>query len=228
MIFCAKIWLFCWQLTMGEIWLRECQRLSQMGRWEPDPSRPRNPFGPNFRSPLISQFGPIFGGMKENLLHAGTQFSSNPDVLAPRDSILARFQEGGIFVVMLKKFFFFFFPSNLAQSYGNLSTTKIGRPHNFSVITRVLSKQVIQQMASSSIQKKFRKFAKSQSLPYCKSCFTSTIIFKIQNFVIVMSWRHHQTSQMTNHNFKDMTSISRTHFSWLQKVAQSLGLSCSG
>ena len=180
MIFCAKIWLFCWQLTMGEIWLRECQRLSQMGRWEPDPHRPRNPFGPNFRSPLISQFGPIFGGRKENLLHAGTQFSSNPDVLAPRDSILARFQEGGIFVVMLKKsFFFFFFPSNLAQSYGNLSTTKIGRPHNFSVITRVLSKQVVQQMASSSIQKKFRKFAKSQSLPYCKSCFTSTIIFKI-------------------------------------------------
>ena len=96
MIFCAKIWLFCWQLTMGEIWLRECQGLSQMGRWEPDPCRPRNPFGPNFQSPLISQFGPIFGGMKENLLHAGTQFSSNPDVVAPRDSILARFQEGDI------------------------------------------------------------------------------------------------------------------------------------
>ena len=96
MIFCAKIWLFCWQLTIGEIWLRECQGLSQMGRWEPDPCRPRNPFGPNFQSPLISQFGPIFGGMKENLLHAGTQFSSNPDVVAPRDSILARFQEGDI------------------------------------------------------------------------------------------------------------------------------------
>ena len=94
---------------MGEIWLRECQGLSQMGRWEPDPYRPRNPFGPNFRSPLISRFGPIFGGMKENLLHAGTQSSSNPDVVAPRDSILARFQEGDI-CGNAERVFFLFLP----------------------------------------------------------------------------------------------------------------------